>query len=510
MDETHDYVWILVLGVCASFSAAFGIGANDVANAFATSVGSKALTIRQACILAVIGEFLGATFLGGEVVKTIRKGIADESMFIDNPPLLMWGCLSVLISVSIWLLIASRLEMPVSTTHSTVGGMIGMALAARGVHAIHWYKPTDTFPFAGGFVGVVISWVLSPFASAIVASFIFWCIRKFVLRSNNPFQRSITVYPVFVCLCVTIISMFMLMKGIKSSSSIKGLNIWIKLGISFGIGFISSILLIPMYKLFAKHIQSNNTSSTEVEIANNSTSIQISNENEDVEQQNVEQQNVKKSKFVTTLNADIHSVIENDKATQDVHKNAERFDENAENFFVYLQIFSAFFDSICHGSNDVANAMGPFATIFVIYNTGTISSTTDMNEHKYWILALGGLGICLGLLLYGYRILRAIGVKLAVITPSRGFSIEMGSSLIVIIGSYNKWPLSTTHCQVGATCGVASLDGVSGINKYVLFKTLFGWIITCFVVGTMSAGIFSLGAYSPSVYSTPTCNSTFD
>lgn len=489
----EDYLWIVVLGAFASFSAAFGIGANDVANAFATSVGSKAITVRQACVMAVIGEFLGATFLGGEVVKTIRKGIADEGAFEDNPAILMWGCFSVLIATSAWLLLATRLEMPVSTTHSTIGGMIGMSMAAHGPSAVHWFKPMSSFPFAGGFVGVVISWFLSPIASAIVSALLFYTIRRVVLRSRNPFKRAIFVYPVFVFSCLSIITMFMLMKGIKVSGSVKTLAIEVKFAISVGVGAIVSLALIPFYRIATRRIEAG-----KFKLATPTV--------EDIESSKKEDGGVEDTKpattmstpsMPTTLNADVHAVIASDSHVQGIHQNAEKFDKKAETFFVYLQILSAFFDSVCHGSNDVANAIAPFATIYAIHNTGLISDKTDMNEERFWILGMGGAGICLGLLCYGYRILQAIGVKLAFITPSRGFSIEMGSSLVVIIGSYNKWPLSTTHCQVGSTVGVALMEGVYGINQRVLVKTLFGWVITCLIVGSLAAAIFSLGAYAP-------------
>merc|ERR1719453_3020790 len=197
--------------------------------------------------------------------------------------------------------------------------------------------------------------------------------------------------------------------------------------------------------------------------------------------------------IMTSLNTDPHAAVGVDARTTEVHKNAERFDRNAEAFFTYLQIFSAIFDAFAHGANDVANAVGPFATIYVVYNSGVISSKADMEDDKYWILGLGGIGIGAGLLLYGYQILRAIGVKLAVITPSRGFCIEMGSSIVVIIGSHLVWPLTTTHCQVGATAGVALLEGCKGCNVWVLAKTAFGWIITCVIVGLMSGIFFSIG-----------------
>merc|ERR1711998_114903 len=252
--DMEEFLWIVIFGVFVSFAAAFGIGANDVANAFATSVGSKALTVKQACALAVVFEFLGATFLGGSVVKTIRKGIADTDFFEDDPALLMWGCLCVITAVSFWLILASRLEMPVSTTHSCVGGMAGMAIAAHGSQAVIWTKPVDEFPFTKGFAGVVISWFLSPVASGILAIIFFGFVRTFILRSSKPFERAVLVYPVLVAGCLTIVTLFMLMKGIKSSPEIKEMAVETKVGISFAVGTGVSILLIPAYMMCKKRI----------------------------------------------------------------------------------------------------------------------------------------------------------------------------------------------------------------------------------------------------------------
>merc|ERR1719198_2934258 len=167
-----------------------------------------------------------------------------------------------------------------------------------------------------------------------------------------------------------------------------------------------------------------------------------------------------KKSMMSSMDADVHTAVITDEATFQVHKQAERFDKDAEAMFVYLQVFSACFDALAHGANDVANAVGPFATIFLLYQGNQLGSKQDMGEYKYMILGLGGIGIGAGLCLYGSQILRAIGVKLAVITPSRGFCIEMGSSTVVILGAYYGLPLSTTHCQVGATIGVALLEGV--------------------------------------------------
>merc|ERR1711998_669548 len=180
-----------------------------------------------------------------------------------------------------------------------------------------------------------------------------------------------------------------------------------------------------------------------------------------------------KKAMMTSLDTDPHASIGEEQRVAAIHANAEKFDPQAEAVFRYIQIFTAICDSFAHGANDVANAMGPFMAIYVIHKNGGASSKSDSGDDAYWILALGGVGIGAGLLLYGYKIMRAIGVKLAVITPSRGFAIELGAAIVIIIGSYIGMPLSTTHCQVGATTGVALLEGGKGINKWVLFKTVF-------------------------------------
>jgi len=515
-DDPEHYVWLVVLGVFAAFFAAFGIGANDVANAFATSVGSKALTVKQACAIAVVMEFIGATFLGGEVVKTIRKGIADEDAFDDNPPLLMYGCLCVIISVAIWLVTACRLEMAVSTTHSCVGGMIGMAIAARGSDAVVWYKDPDPpdKPLPGGFFGVVLSWFISPICSGIIAAFLFFVVRL-ILRSKSPFRNTVFIYPVLVFFCVTVFTLFMLMKGIKSDQKVKEMEIGLKVGISFAVGAGVALFAIPLYMQCKQRIESGKFKAPPLAIevfeeqaktkdSTTTSSVTLEEGKGKADKLGIEPvtslsitERLSKS-LMSSLNTDVHEAVVTDERTLAVHKNAERFDKDSEAMFTYLQVFSACFDALAHGANDVANAVGPFATIFVLYNGGKLGSKQDMGDNKYWILGLGGIGIGVGLLLYGSQILRAIGVKLAVITPSRGFSIEMGSSTVVILGAYYGLPLSTTHCQVGATVGVALLEGVGGFNKWVLFKTAFGWVFTCVFVGLLAGLMTAWGAYAPS------------
>jgi sodium-dependent phosphate transporter len=432
--------------------------------------------------------------MGSHVTKTIRKGIADYECFEDSPEIFMYGCFSVLISVTLWLFLASYYEMPVSTTHSCVGGMIGMTMIAGGSDCVIWYKSVDTFPYVGGVSGIVLSWFLSPIFSAIFAGFIFFMTRLTVLRRENSFDKSYILLPILVGLTLVLNSFFIIYKGGKGIGldDISELN---ALLISFGIALICSLSIIPfiphMKNVVEQRFVENN--SPEREICINENVIEVTDD----------MNNCKKciTNIRNNINYDIHGEIVKNDTVKNIHENTEKYDEKTEESFKYLQIFTAICDSFSHGANDVANAIGPYAAIISIYmNDGDLGKKVDMGDHAYWILAMGGIGITLGLLLYGYKIIKAIGVKLCCITPSRGYSIELGSAIVIIIGSRLGIPLSTTHCQVGSTMGVAALDDLkkcSGINWRIALKVFAGWIITLVVVGSTSALITAQGIYAP-------------
>jgi len=572
-EDLSAFLWIVVMGGFTAFLAAFGIGANDVANAYvlsslmhaplpacspayltamalpaqhlsllhsakfpeplperryATSVGSKALTIKQACVLAVIFEFAGSVLAGSAVADTIRKGIADyacyEGGYMDSA-ILMYGNLCVVGSVAIWLALASWLEMPVSTTHSCVGGMIGMTIVAKGRDCVVWTKKTtaEELYIPSGVVGIVLSWIISPFLSGIFAVLLFLFVRTLVLRSKEAFNRSIVFYPLLIVLAVWINCFFVISKGISkkicddgknflcySSGDIKG---WNAMAFSLAVGVGIAICCIPLYAKIKKVVldefeQKNATSGEQKTSTVDVAEAMTAKEKEAVESETTASE-TGAGKFMRNLwddtkkratygiNVDVHKAIQEDVEVQALHDNAEKFDPMAEAVFRYIQVFTAICDSFAHGANDVANAMGPFMAIYVIYDTGKVSKKADVGDDAYWILALGGVGIGIGLLLYGYNIMRAIGVKLAVITPSRGFSIELGAAIVIIIGSYLGLPLSTTHCQVGATTGVALLEGAKGINKWVLLKTAVGWVITLIVVGFSTGLLMAQGINAP-------------
>jgi len=483
------FLWIVLTGGVFSFFAAMGIGANDAANAFATSVGSKTLTIKQAAGLAVVFETAGAILMGNHVTDTIRKGIADYRCFENEPELLMYGCMWVVICVGGWLFIATYYEMPVSTTHSCVGGMIGMTIALAGTDCVIWYKQVDTFPYIGGVMGIVMSWIISPVFSGILSSLLFALVRSQVLRYNYESKRLNYVYPLLVGGTLTINSFFIIYKGAKGLGLHK-IEAASAIGISFAIGSVGSLLTLPFVPKIRKIV--------EEKLANNElNNIEINEINEII--YNQKKLNINSENQLTKVS--------------NLHLSAERFDPRTEEVFKYLQIFSAICDSFSHGANDVANAVGPFAAIFIIYREqGNLTKKLDMNNDAYWILSMGGIGIALGLILYGKKIVYAIGNKLCKITPSRGTCIELGSALVIITGSRLKIPLSTTHCQVGATVGVGLLENkscnnkIEGVNWWILSKTAFGWVITCIVVGVTTGILVSQGAYAPSSSNILSCS----
>lgn len=497
--DLSNYEWIVGLGAVLALTASYGIGANDVANAFATSVGSKSLSIKQAIGLAAIFEFSGALLMGSHVTDTVRKGIADYACFQDDPAVLMYGCQCVLFAVSVWLVLASSLEMPVSTTHSCVGGMIGMTMAARGASCVKWSAPSDDFPFVGGVSAIVISWVLSPVFSAVFASLMFYVMRMAVLRRDDSFKRVRWAFPIIFGMAVCINVFFIIYKGAKFLK-LDDIVLWKALAIAFGSGGGVGILSYFATPYIMRKSE---------EIYNDSLKIHElgdTSEITEMEEPVIEYSKMSWYKRIVhylkySLNVQSADIVNQDEDVQHIHNNAEVFDEKTEISMRYMQVLTACCDAFAHGANDVANSIAPFGAIWAIYKSGEVSSKkNDLGNDAYWILSMGAFGIVLGLATYGYKILHALGTKLSKITPSRGVCIELGSACIVILGSRLGWPLSTTHCQVGATTGVALLEGTGGVNKKILAKTVAGWIMTLVVVGGTTALIFAQGAYSPMAY----------
>jgi sodium-dependent phosphate transporter len=363
--------------------------------------------------------------------------------------------------------------------------MIGMTLVLGGIDCVIWYKPLTTFPYIGGVSGIIISWFISPLFSAIIAMSLFSILRILVLRHDFNTNRINWTYPFLIGSTIFINCFFIIYKGAKGLGLDKT-PLSIAFSVSASIGVFLAMVSVPFVPIIKKKIE-NIFATTDLEL----TTIEYDINN------NTNTLNIKNK-------AEMDDIIR-------IHTNAEKFDKKTEYSFRYLQIFTAICDSFSHGANDVANAIGPFATMWAIYNSTDLNKKNDMESDAYWILGLGGIGIALGLLLYGYKITHAIGNKLIKVTPSRGVVIELASALVIITGSRLKIPLSTTHCQIGATIGVGALENpktCGGINCKMFLKTTIGWIMTCIVVGGTSGLLTVQGVYAPTKFNYCPVNGT--
>ncbi len=391
----------IYLALAAAFGLfmAWGIGANDVANAMATSIGSKALTIKQAIIVAAVFEFAGAVLAGGEVTSTIRKGMVDSSAFTGQPELLVFGMLAALLAAGTWLLIASRRGWPVSTTHSIVGAIVGFAAVGLGADAVKWGK-----------VGAIVaSWVISPLTAGIFAFLIFTSIQKLILEQADPLERARRYAPVYIFFTVFLICLVTLFKGLKH----------VGIDVSVSQAYIGSACLAAVIGAVGRI-------------------------------------------FVMRITVD---------------KKAERAFHYAtvEKVFAVLMVITASSMAFAHGSNDVANAIGPVAAIVSVAQTGEVLQKAQL---PIWILMLGGVGIVIGLATYGRHVIMTVGSHITSLTPSRGFSAELAAAFTIVFASGTGMPVSTTHVLVGAVLGVGLARGISAINLGVVGKIFLSWVIT--------------------------------
>jgi inorganic phosphate transporter, PiT family len=394
----------LIMACIFGFFMAWGIGANDVANAMGTSVGSRALTIKQAILIAMVFEFLGAYLAGGEVTSTIRKGIIDPEVMADDPQLMVYGMMSALLAAGTWLLIASLKGWPVSTTHSIVGAIVGFAAVGISVDAIYWGKVG----------GIVASWVVSPVLAGTISFGLFMSVKKFILDTDDPFNRAKKYIPVYMWMVGFMISMVTLLKGLKHV----GLDLDLGLGSSFANALPVSAVIGLLVAAFGAMLLRN---------------------------------------------------IEDD------HDHENRFG-SVERVFAILMVFTACSMAFAHGSNDVANAVGPLAAIVsTVQSGGEIAAKSVM---PWWILLIGGLGIVVGLATYGWKVITTVGRKITELTPSRGFAAELGAAATVVLASATGLPISTTHTLVGAVLGVGFARGIAALNLRVIGNIFMSWIIT--------------------------------
>lgn len=511
-----EYNYIAVLSVICGFIFAFGIGGNDVANAFGSSVSARSLKLWQAIVLGSIMEFAGAILLGAKVTGTIRGKIIETEFYKDEPEIFMFGSLCALIVGMTWLLLATAWEFPVSTTHDIVAAYLGFTIAAHGFESVDWHMTGKVF----------ISWGAAPVFSGILSCIFFKLLLEFVLKVENTYERAVHVYPIVVFVAFGCNIFFILFKSdnnVEMSEEDWGHQVVlpVSLGGAAFFAVLTAMFLVPylIKRVTREHEEavqaraveddeknSQLEASNEIDQTNTETIARHSDSpSEDIKQLPTERTPSSNptvwlwDKFAdNTFRQDLHkiSLAESKRAAAIWEKQTE-FDLKTERLFQYLQVFTACLASFAHGANDGANAIAPVSGVLHIWREGSFATKADVNKG---ILAMGGIAIGLGFTFFGYRIIKAVAFKLTAISPSRGFCIELAASLAVSLSSFMQIPVSTTQCLVGATCGVGLASGGFGnVEWFFLFRTMTGWIVMFFVVAVVNAGFFSFCVFSPSM-----------
>ncbi len=412
---------LLTLALLFGLFMAWGVGANDVANAMGTSVGSKAITVKQAIIIAIIFEFSGALLAGGEVTATIRKGILDAALFSENPQLLVYGMLASLLAAGFWILIASSLGWPVSTTHSIVGAIVGFGAVGVGVDAVAWDKVGN----------IAMSWIVSPIVAGTIAFLLFRSLQNLIIDTSNPFDNAKKYVPYYMFLVGFVISLVTIFKGLKHI----GLSFDTDTSYYLAIGFGVAVAAVGTVIIRRIHVDPD--------------------ENEDF--------------YFTSM----------------------------ERVFSVLMVITAAAMAFAHGSNDVANAIGPLAAIYAVIDSGGIIGSKS--ALPIWILLIGGAGIVFGLVTYGHKVIATVGTGITQLTPSRGFAATLAAASTVVISSGTGLPVSTTQVLVGAVLGVGLARGMAALDTRVINKIFLSWIVTLPAGALMSILFFFAlkGAFSP-------------
>lgn len=413
MDFTLPVLLIGGSTLAIAFYVAWSIGANDLANSMGTSVGSKALTIRKAILIAGIFELAGAVLVGTHVTSTIQKGIVSpyNPVFTSDPYLYMYGMLAALLAAGIWISISTYFSLPISTSQSIVGALVGFGVIAAGFEAITW----------GKIIEIGQSWILSPVIGAVLAFFIFLVIKKVIFDTNKPFESAKKSLPFFTFALISVI-LFSIFKSIE--------------GTSFPIISLINVVIITI--------------------------------------------------TISIISAFITYFLVNHYKTTKIKTDAEAY-KGIEHFFIYLQIITACFVAFAHGSNDVANAIGPLAAIIDILQNGAIQEVIIC---PLWLIILGGIGIIIGLATWGHKVIATIGAKITEITPTRGFSAEFSTALVVLICSRLGLPVSTSQVLVGSVIGVGLAKGIVAVDLKIIKNIIIGWVITVPISAFTAAIIF--------------------
>lgn len=449
----------LVLALAAGFYMAWNIGANDVANAMGTSVGSGALTYRRAVIVGAVLEFSGAVLVGAHVTETVRKKIITPTDF--TPDVLMLGMMAALLGAGAWLQLASRFGRPVSTTHSIVGAVFGFGIVVAGPAAVNW-----------SVLGrIVASWFISPLIAGTLAYLLFTSVQRLVLNSVDPARAAVRWSPLYAAAVLFMLTLVTVFKGLKNLRL--HLSFRAAAALATGVGLAAAAVC----RAWAQRIQ---PALTREEREEGMQPMVVVRGLADV----IDRLARLRDQALGPLRDRLHELYETaaglhvqarSGSVDDLSRSEMRF---AERVFGALQVLTACAMAFAHGSNDVGNATGPFAAVVAIATapdkTAALTAKTGV---PLWVLCIGGLGISVGLATYGWRVMQTIGSKITDLTPTRGFAAEFAASTTIVVASRLGLPVSTTHTIVGGVMGVGFARGLASLNPKVLRDIGVAWLI---------------------------------
>ena len=398
---------LLYASIAAGFLMAFSLGANDVANSMAPSVGARAITVRQAVLIAAVLNFVGAVFFGSEVTDTICRGIVSPEA-IGDPNLLAMGMFTALLSAGLWVLLATFTGLPVSSTHSIVGSIVGFGIVAGGIDAVNW----------GNMGGIVLSWLISPLFGGVLAFLVFVHIRRFILLQDDPVTHANFWVPIWGALTLGMVVLSFLYKTPFGK----------RLDLPFYIGLAITGVSMALLAMLIRWV------------------------------------------FVPRVPAGLNS------------------SRTIEKMFQKLQIATACYVAISQGANDVANAVGPVASILAMAQ----HNFTGQTALPVWLLGMGGVGIACGISLLGYKVIATMGQHITKLTNTRGFAVAFGAATTVLLASHLGMPVSTSHAAVGAIVGVGVARGFKALDFRVLSKIVLYWVLTVPVTAFTCIVIYQL------------------
>ncbi|PKX90148.1 inorganic phosphate transporter [Aspergillus novofumigatus IBT 16806] len=540
---TAKYDWILALTSITFVFSAFGNGANDVANSYATSVAARTLSMWQVGILAACTEFIGAVALGARVTSTIKSGIISIDRFENQPgPLMLaMGCAEM--GNAAWLMLATGMGWPVSTTQTIVGALVGVGFAAQA--PIHWEWTK------GSVSQIAASWGIAPAIAAGFSAIIFGILKYSVLERKDPFKWAMRLIPVYLATTGAILALFIVEFG-------AGKAVGIVLGVFFGCLLIGVVFFLPYFHrrlvkqdarvrfyhlplgpwllkdtcpLYFpgkgdKFVTNYYEDAYGEVLAGTKAHVHAHNGEKQPQQSQPTDAKLLEStqdkhlgpheRFLHPV-ADLpwthprkwlgwikfcllqgvtRDVVTHDSAQlRDIHSRARRYDDRVEHLWTYCQVVSAMMMSIAHGSNDVANAVGPWAAVYATYNAGEVDTEAPT---PVWFLVIAGLLLGVGSWFYGYHIVRALGNKITQMSPTRGFATELGAAITVLLASRLGLPVSTTQCLTGAATGVALMNyDLGAVNWRQLGFIFSGWVLTLPSAGLMGGLLCLMALNTP-------------